>query len=503
MITLDLPRTNENLFALFQGGAIGPFDSTGLYQGDIITYRSRYDFLSQTRGIYNQNGVDHVEVNGSLKYEPLLGDLTRAPTEYDPEAMKWNTLAYTSKLPTTVTARFGRVVDRSASYGKSLFTALNRAWMIGNSNTIVYVEALANLSSPKRLSSLIETRFTYASTKNGVLTYNVQNTTFTFPKGYLDSSLDWTVKRSFDDILSMRDYGVPRVSQSTPITATLFWGKTPFQSSPAQVQTVVDSLIAQQLSPLRPVIEEKHYGELAQDASQAVNETNVNMISFVRDMRHPTEMIPKIRKLAELRSLKKLSNDYLTVNYGVLPTISDLKEIYSAFHKAKPYVDRNGFKTYGAGFSDSKKVDNVDFSLEQRIQLAIKDTDSELINLMNKIESIGFLPTAQNLWDLVPYSFVVDWFLGVGDYLESIDTSLRLMRFDIRYVTMSRKLTAKLTLQPNISFPYSGSVEKVHYQRWVSDQCPVPPLSLTTTFQGFSHWLESSALLIQRSKKLK
>jgi hypothetical protein len=258
---------------------------------------------------------------------------------------------------------------------------------------------------------------------------------------------------------------------------------------------IVDDLLFSQASDYP--IAYRDYGLLAQDASQKANANQVNMIAFLKDIRRPKEMIPKLRNL---KKLKSLANDYLTVNYGLLPTISDIEGIVGAFKKLKPYMDKNGFKTYSAGYSDSLVKDNISYSIEQHIKLAISDNDSGIIELMNKLESLGVYPTLVNIWDLVPYSFVIDWLVDVGGFLERIDTCLRLMRFDIKYVTSSHKMITSKDLLPSDTFPYIGRISQVRYHRWVSDQCPVPPLSVETTFLDFDHWLESTALLLQRKK---
>jgi len=130
----------------------------------------------------------------------------------------------------------------------------------------------------------------------------------------------------------------------------------------------------------------------------------------------------------------------------------------------------------------------------------VSDEDSEFDRLISSIDSLGFAPTLENIWDLIPYSFVVDWFIDIGGLLERVDTRLRLLRLNIRYTTMSKKDIVRYNIRPSVELPLSGTVEKVHYHRWVSDQCPVPALSAQPTFQGFNHWLESGALILSRSK---
>lgn len=252
------------------------------------------------------------------------------------------------------------------------------------------------------------------------------------------------------------------------------------------------------LQPENFPTKEMHYGDLAMKASAKVNANQVNMIAFIADLRRPKEMLLKLRNL---RKLKTLADNYLTINYGWLPTISDLQEIWEAMNRAKPYFDRHGFEIYTSGHRDVVLDGVRTFKLEQYLKIAIDDVDEGVKGLIGAVDSIGFLPTLENVWDLIPYSFVIDWFIGVGDFLERVDSHLRLLRLGIQYVTMSRKKTGTYDLVPTPSLPFSGTIELVHYQRWTSDQCPVPPLSAPSNTEPFDHWLEASALLVQRKKK--
>ncbi|DAD51156.1 TPA_asm: maturation protein [ssRNA phage SRR7976323_5] len=46
--------------------------------------------------------------------------------------------------------------------------------------------------------------------------------------------------------------------------------------------------------------------------------------------------------------------------------------------------------------------------------------DSRLNDLLNAGEDLGLLPTADRFWQLIPYSWLVDWFLNFGDVLTNI-----------------------------------------------------------------------------------
>lgn len=55
----------------------------------------------------------------------------------------------------------------------------------------------------------------------------------------------------------------------------------------------------------------------------------------------------------------------------------------------------------------------------------------------------GFMPGLYNLWDMIPFSFVADWFSGLGDKFQDIDQSLyfRYYKVDELLVTTKQTLT--------------------------------------------------------------
>jgi hypothetical protein len=251
---------------------------------------------------------------------------------------------------------------------------------------------------------------------------------------------------------------------------------------------------------LTVVPEEHHYGLLAQDAMAKVRKNPSNMIAFLKDMRRPQDMIPKLRKLQELKKIQKHASNYLAINYGLLPTMSDLQNIVAAFKSRQPYIDRFGYRTYTAVRTSSTSQGNISCDIEQRIKLAIEDEDSDLARFSNSVDENGFALTLENVWDLIPYSFVLDWFIDVGGFLERCDTRMRLMRYNIRYVTMSRKKMTSAKYMPNTVFPFTGELTMVQYSRWTEDHCPEPPLFSTSNNSVSDHWLEAGALIIQRTK---
>lgn len=62
--------------------------------------------------------------------------------------------------------------------------------------------------------------------------------------------------------------------------------------------------------------------------------------------------------------------------------------------------------------------------------------------LIRQLDSLGALPTLARAWDLVPYSFMIDWIINVGDILSSIDISLNPSKYNVLSCTTGFKAVA-------------------------------------------------------------
>lgn len=507
MISLVSPLESEDRFFIWNNIAIGPCDLDGLFQGEETQFRSSLSAIDQSKGIYGDNNVTHDKISGDVYYVPGFAASLAAPTMQYPYYLKipaYDLSTYDPYWKKVIDAYFGfaRSKQTARGYsGTSLSQIINWAFY-RNPDTGLWTmtRILAFATSPTLITNcdqyeILSIRPNSTSKKSIIVSYRVK--TYSSANGW-PTGLDWTQERSYDDFESVIQ-GRP-ISKETTTTSLGSIYKFRYDAifNPRDSRRKIDSLVAS-LFPEEFPIKDKHYGDLASEASQQVNANSVNMIAFLRDLRKPQELIPKLRKL---RNLKGLSDNYLTVEYGILPTISDIEEIIRAVKRIGPYLDKNGFETYTAGYHEVLTDKSMTYELTQRVKLAIDDEDDEFQALVQRLDSMGTLPTFENVWDLVPYSFVIDWFVDVGGFLERVDSSLRLSRLNIRYVTMSRKTNIRGSITtPKPETPFVGTIDWVHYHRWVSDQCPVPPLSLQTTFELPRHWLEAGALLAQRSKR--
>jgi hypothetical protein len=500
VINLSYPAVAEDRYLAITPWIIGPFALNGKKpEREVIPIRSSLDSISGDKGIYHENSVSHTKVLADLYAHPLLKKLIPKPDTYHPTQVTWPCLNGTTK--TTVTSFIGLAVSGgSGRYTINNFGSIENYLCSFVGDAYSFVAYRLKLSKDGRTiisGERNEYRYLSSSDTNHV-TYT--NAWYNYkPKSTTSAKLPTAITEASHseilDILESRCNATLTSNMQTALVPYRDQGQLSLNTegiTELLYSFVVDSLLDTDLT-----VEETDFGELALSAAQQFDANQTNMIAFLRDLRNPKAMIPKLRNLSKL---KTHSSNYLAVEYGVLPTISDLQNIVAAFNKSKPYFDRNGFKTYTSMYRKEASDGVRTRSIEQRIKLAIDDNDSHIFDLFDRMESAGFALNFRNIWDLIPYSFVIDWFLDVGNFLERVDTRLRLLRMNIRYTTMSRKDSISTDIFGLGGTSFVGNCQLVQYHRWTSDQCPEPRLIARPTFQDFNHWLESGALIHQRSK---
>lgn len=498
MINLSLPSSAEKYYAIIDNALIGPFrlDGTVEIGSNSVSYRGVHDSLQQGSSNYHENNVTHVKTEGTFSYVPELADIVTAPTGTYPKQISWKAVKASNGAVESKLCRYGRV-ETGASFGtlNTLDYTYKNITFVKVSNT-EYIQYTVTAQSGSTSRAVVRKDHFTLKTATSTNTYFSRKTSNDRTTTTLASS--WRSPRSHAEIVDLVEKNVATMAAASDWSSGGTW--TTYSSpsfSMTQFRSKIDSLSRTLIEDISFPISDRHYGDLAMDASQKVNANQTNMIAFLRDLRRPKEMIPKLKNLMSIRGN---ASNFLAVDYGLLPTIDDIRRIIEAFQRVEPYLDKHGFQTYNAVSQDSAGSGNLTYSLEQRIKIAIENEDSGLKALGQKVHSAGFALTLQNVWDLIPYSFVLDWFIDIGGFLERCDTRMRLMELNIKYATMSNKKTTSLVVNPTVTSPISGTLSVVRYQRWTDDHCPEPPLISSSNTDPLSHWLNGSALILQRQK---
>lgn len=142
---------------------------------------------------------------------------------------------------------------------------------------------------------------------------------------------------------------------------------------------------------------------------------------------------------------------WLAYRYSYSTTVSDLEEISSLVQRLEYLIDTNArvVRSYGRSVRNGQTYNAcivVDFQ---------SFIPSSLSKKMSKIGN--FRLSAENVWDMVPFSFIVDWFLGVSDILHDLDLWLESCQAPILEVWYSySSLVTDDTSSESIYFRWKG-----------------------------------------------
>lgn len=121
-------------------------------------------------------------------------------------------------------------------------------------------------------------------------------------------------------------------------------------------------------------------------------------------------------------SKKDVSGRWLELQYGWLPLISDVHEAANAYAAltGKPRTERVSVSLTRKAQRDSSSSPSAyscKGTVEERWRILYEMSES-----LSTPRSLGLTDPASVVWELIPYSFVIDWFLPIGSYLENLNT---------------------------------------------------------------------------------
>lgn len=116
-----------------------------------------------------------------------------------------------------------------------------------------------------------------------------------------------------------------------------------------------------------------------------------------------------------------VSGRWLELQYGWLPLIGDSFEAAKAFEAIsngpRSTTFRASNKKFGIGNgSQSKTLFDVPYKESLKRYILYECTEE-----MGAARQLGLLDPASVVWELLPWSFVIDWFIPVGSYLDLVN----------------------------------------------------------------------------------
>lgn len=173
--------------------------------------------------------------------------------------------------------------------------------------------------------------------------------------------------------------------------------------------------------------------DLATELSQAMLTVNM-IIDLAKRVAETLLFLKKGRLISAFEKLfpssrKELANDYLVYKYGIQPLLGDIagaaEHLADYVTKARPVKSNGHAKKTWKEIDVHEKSDHRTFDHEKEVTIRVKYSTLFKISddLSRQAAQLGFTNPANVVWELAPFSFVADWFLPIGDYLQGL-TSL-------------------------------------------------------------------------------
>jgi hypothetical protein len=249
--------------------------------------------------------------------------------------------------------------------------------------------------------------------------------------------------------------------------------------------------------------------------------------------------IGQIKSLFKLWSarrpvLQNVANAHLNLNFGWLPTIGDIGAMVGSIkglhQKIKDWnnslgklvskrclilsdtINKSG-SLASTPFSTGTTVWNA--SLTRRVTAHVMYrpcpikamTDTERL-LRGLLDSLGFELNPSILWNAIPFSFVVDWFINIGGYLEGLklDTLELPIKLETSYLQYEQLASygsyvkdAGDAIQQSATYPGATSSEKLFHRMLITPRTE-DFLALGWRLPNLKQWTLGLALGLTRSK---
>lgn len=200
------------------------------------------------------------------------------------------------------------------------------------------------------------------------------------------------------------------------------------------------------------------------------------------------------------RLFRALGNEWMTYRYGIMPLLYSCQDILKTIDRGQDVETRSSetvmpreLSVSLPGSSNTFRRTRIDGSIVIRGCIFQHFTSTEL----SRLSGLGVNPFV-TAWELIPYSFVIDWFVNVGDYIAAKTGSSFAQR---KWACLSRR--NKYTTITEVHLPQQDKTCGISLKtptNWYGSLPPTPPPVIlsnpegyfpveSTEVDGYSRWI--------------
>lgn len=131
--------------------------------------------------------------------------------------------------------------------------------------------------------------------------------------------------------------------------------------------------------------------------------------------------------IKKLKKPKEIADAYLALRYGIRPLYYDIQGALKVLQAKPPTDQRQTFRGYHSAFATATAYSNktvlskVVVRTKKTTEVKVQSRAGVLtdINFQGLTSLLGLYEIPQSAWELVPFSFIIDWFMNVGNVIAS------------------------------------------------------------------------------------
>jgi hypothetical protein len=252
-----------------------------------------------------------------------------------------------------------------------------------------------------------------------------------------------------------------------------------------------------------PINSEERWGDIALQCVQQQRSLTDNEFANVMDLVDLALFDPSdLFEVSGKGAASLVSGAYLSEHYGLENNIRDIGSIINADYRKQTAYKRNALiaRAMGSETNSGKLGDSSGWYTEYHLKHYYRPPTDFMEFLAYFAWAHGFSPSLSTIWDLIPFSFVVDWAVNVGENFDRLDSAYFLSKTKTISVVKSTKSTTSIPADV-MDIRWSGILTVSAYRRQILGTLPPMPLGLNVTAPSPDHFWEGASLLISQRRR--